>query len=68
MGKLVHDVFSGIIYSTVQRSPLCIHVDVAHRGGIFKLLRSPGIDSKESTKPAYVARRAGSRTLFLFGS
>jgi hypothetical protein len=26
------------------------------RGGIFKLLRSPGIDSKESISPAYVSR------------
>jgi len=25
------------------------------RGGIFKLLRSPGIDPKESITPAYVA-------------
>jgi hypothetical protein len=36
--------------------------------GIFKLLRSPGIDSKESIPPAYVAWRAGATTLFLFGS
>ncbi len=33
------------------------------RGGIFKLLRSPGIDSKESIPPAYVARRAGTTTV-----
>jgi hypothetical protein len=29
-------------------------VDEVHRGGIFKLLRSPRIDSKESTSPALV--------------
>jgi hypothetical protein len=38
------------------------------RGGIFKLLRSPEIDSKESIPPNYVARRAGTTTLFLLGS
>jgi hypothetical protein len=30
-----------------------------HRDGIFKLLRSPGIDSKQSIPPASVAWRAG---------
>jgi hypothetical protein len=34
----------------------------------FKLLKSPGIDSKESVPPAYVAWRAGMATLFLLGS
>ncbi len=29
-----------------------------YRDGSFKLLRSPGIDSKESSPPAYVACRA----------
>jgi len=38
------------------------------RAGILKLLRSPGIDSKESIPPAYVAWRAGTITLFLLGS
>jgi hypothetical protein len=33
------------------------------RDGIFKLLRSPGIHSKESIPPAYVTRRAGTTTL-----
>ncbi len=32
------------------------------RDGIFKLLRSPGIDSKESIPPAVVACRAGTKT------
>ncbi len=33
--------------------------------GILKLLRSPGMDSKESILPAYAAWRAGKATLFL---
>jgi hypothetical protein len=36
--------------------------------GIFKLLRNPGIDYKESIPPAYVDWRAGTTTLFLLGS
>ncbi len=35
------------------------------RDGIFKLLRSPGIDSKELIPPAYVARLAGTTTPFV---
>ncbi len=38
------------------------------RGGIFKLLWSPEIDSKESIPPAYVAWRAGTKALSLLGS
>jgi hypothetical protein len=34
---------------------------------IFKLLSSPGIDSKESVPPAYLAWRAGTITLILLG-
>jgi hypothetical protein len=37
------------------------------RDGIFKLLRSPGIDPKETIPPAYAAWRAGTTTLFLLG-
>jgi hypothetical protein len=40
----------------------------ANRGGIFKLLWSPEIDCKESIRPAYVAWRAGTTTIFLLGS
>jgi len=36
--------------------------------GIFKLLRSLEIDSKELIPPAYVAWRAGTTTLFLLCS
>ncbi len=39
-----------------------------YRDRIFKLLRSPGIDSKVSIPPAYVAWWAGTTTLFLLGS
>ncbi len=38
------------------------------RARIFKLLRSPRIDSKESIPPAYVAWRAGTPILLLLGS
>ncbi len=34
----------------------------------LNFLRSPRIDSKESIPPAYVARRAGTTTLFLLSS
>jgi hypothetical protein len=34
-------------------------------GGIFKLLRSTEIDSKESIQPAYEVQRTGTTTLFL---
>jgi hypothetical protein len=37
-------------------------------GGLFKLVRSPGIDSKKSISPAYVAWRAGTISLFLLSS
>ncbi len=38
------------------------------RARILKLLWSPGINSKESITPAFVAWRAGTITLFLLGS
>ncbi len=34
----------------------------------FKCLWGPGIDSKEWIPPAYVAWRAGTKTLFLLGA
>jgi hypothetical protein len=39
-----------------------------HRDGIFKLLRSIGIDSKESIALSLVAWRTSATTLFLLGS
>jgi hypothetical protein len=39
-----------------------------HRARIFKLLRSPIIDSKELVPPGHVAWRAGTTALFLLGS
>jgi hypothetical protein len=41
---------------------------VTTRARIFKLLSAPGIDSKESISPAYVAWRAGMNTLLYFKS
>jgi hypothetical protein len=41
---------------------------VSIRARIFELLWSPGIDSKASIPPAYVAWRAGTITLFLLGA
>jgi hypothetical protein len=38
------------------------------RARIFKRLWSPGIDSKASIPPSYVAWRAGTITLFLLGA
>jgi hypothetical protein len=40
----------------------------ANRARIFKLLRNPKIDSKDSIPPACVVWRAGTTTFFLFGS
>jgi hypothetical protein len=45
-----------------------IITSITTREGIFKLLRNPGINYKESIPPAYVAWRAGTTTLFLLGS
>jgi hypothetical protein len=47
----------------------CLFRKVFYSETIFlKLLRIPGIGSKESIPPAYVAWRVGTTTLFLFGS
>ncbi len=42
--------------------------DLRSRGGILKLSRSPEIYSKKSNPSGYVARRAGTTTIFLLGS
>jgi hypothetical protein len=49
-------------------SSLNIYYKDATRTRIFKLLRSPRIDSKESIPPAYVAWWAGTTTLSLLGA
>jgi hypothetical protein len=41
---------------------------ITEEAGTFKPLWSPGIDTKASTPPAYVAWRAGTITLFLVGA
>jgi hypothetical protein len=54
------DIFSPVDIRTVQAG--------AARARIFKLIRGPRIDSKESITLAYVAWQAGTTTLFLLGS
>ncbi len=50
-----------ITYMAAQREPVAV-------ARIFKLLRSPGIDSKESIPPAYVAWWSGTITLYQLGT
>jgi hypothetical protein len=61
---------TGSIILLKQRlsSSLYAGQDCVARDGTFKLLRNPGIDSKESILPAYVSCRSGTTTLFLLGS
>ncbi len=64
IGQNVNDQMCSIIFMNTSKSsklPLGI-------GYFFNFYKSPGIDSKESILPAYVAWRAGSTTLFLLGS
>jgi hypothetical protein len=44
------------------------HSDSGSEPEFVNVLKNPGIDSTESTPPAYVAWRAGTITLFLLGS
>ncbi len=55
-------------FNIFDESPTPTPSLVAARDGIFKLLGSPGIDSKESIPPACVAWWAGTTILFLLGS
>jgi hypothetical protein len=67
---LCQDVSAGILELSMgarNREGIGLSYQPA-RDGIFELLRSPGIDSKESTPPANVAWRAGTATLFQLGS
>ncbi len=50
-----------------MRAPKESAYENSSREGIFKLLWSPGIDSKEWIPSAYVAWRACTTTLFLLG-
>ncbi len=52
--------------STWIRIWIRIQPDLISRARIFKRLWNPGIDSKASIPPAYVAWRAGTITLFLY--
>ncbi len=58
---------AGGIHSLEWIPVLHKRLKVRARDGIFKLLRSRGIDPKEIT-PAYIAWRDGTRTLFLLCS
>ncbi len=44
------------------------HKEREYRARSFKCLWGPGIDSKEWIPPAYVAWRAGTKTLFLLSA
>jgi hypothetical protein len=54
LNRLCHERYFGLLVET--------------RARIFKLLKSPGIDSKEPIPSAYEAWRAGTITPFLLGS
>jgi hypothetical protein len=56
------------ILHTVNNCEKSTIADKEYRARIFKRLWGPGIDSKELIPPVYVARRAGTITLFLLGS
>ncbi len=58
--------WSCCIFLRPFRNAICSFYET--RARFFKLLRSSGIDYKESITPAYVAWQAGTITLFLLGS
>jgi hypothetical protein len=62
-------LLQNMVYNTTQH-PLPPHSRTlsVYWAGIFKLFWSPGIDSRVSIPPAYVAWRVGTTTLFLPGS
>jgi hypothetical protein len=57
-----------VLFPVLTRLLHLTSIIIDNRDYIFKLLRSPGIDSKESIPPPNVAWRAGTTTLFLLGS
>jgi hypothetical protein len=56
------------VHTQMVAQKISANLFLAFRDGIFKHVRSPGIDSKESMPPAHVAWQAGTTTLFLLGS
>jgi hypothetical protein len=55
--------------SSLNRRIMLLEVSIGDfRARIFKLVRNPRVDSKESILPGCVAWRAGTITLFLLGS
>jgi hypothetical protein len=59
---------SGGIFKQSRGARNRVGMGCSTRAGIFKPLWSPGIDAKASTPPAYVAWRAGTKTLFLLSA
>jgi hypothetical protein len=53
------------IFANIKKIDLCI---IEYRALIFKLLRSPRIDSKEAIPTSCGVWRAGMTNLFLLGS
>ncbi len=74
--RKIADLFYSVCYilspvaviTLMELNVLGLYKKVKSRESIFKLLRSPGIDGKESIPSADVAWRAGTTTLFLLGS
>jgi hypothetical protein len=64
--KFLHDLIHA--RHTCIPPPVFFIFFAPFRARIFKLLRSPRIDSKEPIPPGCVAWRAGTTTLFLLGS
>jgi hypothetical protein len=63
--NIFHNSLLQIVKDQHREFLASLHPPIQVRDGIFKLLRSPGINFKESIPPAYVSWRAGTTTLFL---
>jgi hypothetical protein len=63
-----HSLLMSLLYINLTHPNIKKYKYEVNRDGIFKLLRSPGIDSKDLIPPAYVVWRAGTATLFLLSS
>ncbi len=66
--KIVEFLFEKIRLRSVQKTLNFKKPLLKARAQIFKLLRSPKIESKEQIPPGFVAWRAGTTTLFPLGS
>jgi hypothetical protein len=63
--NIFHNSLLQIVKDQHREFLASLHPPIQVRDGIFKLLRSPGINFKDSIPPAYVSWRAGTTTLFL---